>query len=62
MTDRRFMQLRILRLVIWTILMGVTSAIVGWYQPHKAVYVPCVFIVLMVPMVLLPMENKPDKI
>jgi hypothetical protein len=61
MTDRRFIQLRILRLVLWTVLMCVTSAIVGWYHPHKVVYVPCVFLALMVPAVLMPMENTPIK-
>jgi hypothetical protein len=61
MTDQRFMQLRILRAVIWTILMCVTSAIVGWYNPGKVVFVPCVFMALIVPMILLPMKNRPGK-
>jgi len=61
MTDARFLRLRLLRFVIWAILMCVTASIVGWYNPRKAVLVPCVFIALMVPMVLLPMENKPSK-
>lgn len=61
MTDRRFLQFRVLRFIIWAILMCVTSSIVGWYHPHKVVFVPCVFLAIMVPMVLLPMENKPRK-
>ncbi len=58
MTDSRFQKLRLLRFAIWAVLMAVTASIVGWYYPRKALYVPCIFIALMVPMVLVPMKNK----
>lgn len=61
MTDARFLKLRLLRLLIWTILMCVAATVVGWYHPRQAFFVPCIFLVVMVPMVLLPMKNKPDK-
>jgi sugar phosphate permease len=60
MTDSRFLKLRLLRFCIWAVLMTVTASIVGWYYPRKAFYVPCIFMALIAPMVLLPMKNKPE--
>lgn len=50
---------RLLRMALWIIAMAVTEGIVGWYWPHKAVFVPCTFLAIMVPAVLLPMQARP---
>ena len=50
---------RPLRFMLWAIAMSATGMVVGWYWPHKAVYVPCAFIAIMVPSVLLPLRPNP---
>jgi hypothetical protein len=38
--------------------MCLTIAIVGMYAPHRVVLVPCIFMAIMVPAVLLPLKPK----
>jgi len=43
-----------LRFAVWLILSATATAITGWFAPHKAVFVPGMFMAIMYPMVLMP--------
>jgi hypothetical protein len=51
-------KVRIFRFLIWALLMGIAGLITARFEPHKAVFVPGLFLVLFVPMVLIPLHNK----
>jgi hypothetical protein len=38
--------------------MCVAGGIIANFEPHKVVFVPCLFMVLFVPMVLIPVNRK----
>ena len=60
MDQKTFIRWRLIRFVVWTLAMGITSMIVGTYWPHRAVFVPCFFLCIMVPAVLIPLKPTPD--
>jgi hypothetical protein len=57
----RFLRTRFLRFAIWALAMFITCIIVGIYAPHRIVLVPCIFLAIMVPAVLIPMQPRGDK-
>jgi hypothetical protein len=63
MDQKTFNRWRYIRMVLWALAMATTASIVGMYSPRKAVFVPCFFLCIMVPAVLLPLkpvtESKP---
>lgn len=62
MTDRQFSQQRILRLVVWLVAMAVTTGWVGLHHGARpTALVPAAFLLVMVPAVLLPLENSVKK-
>jgi hypothetical protein len=48
----------IFRLLIWALLMCMASLIAADFEPHKVVFVPGLFLVLFVPIVLIPIHHK----
>ncbi len=56
--DRRFVRMRLLRAIVWMLAMFLAYVLTDFYAPKKAVLVPCVFMALFVPAVLLPMRLK----
>jgi hypothetical protein len=56
----RFLRTRFLRFALWATAMCVTCIIVGMHAPHRVALVPCVFLAIMVPAVLLPLKPKVD--
>ena len=51
-------KVRIVRFINWGVLMCAACLITTGFAPNKVVFVPCVFMVLFVPMVLVPIRNK----
>ena len=51
---------RFLRFSVWVLLMLTVCLITLDFAPHRVVLVPCHFLPLFVPMVLLPMRRKPS--
>lgn len=51
---------RVLRFTIWALLMLVASMITSKLAPHRVAFVPGMFLVLMVPMVLMPLRRESD--
>ena len=47
-----------LRFMLWAVLMAATGWVTLNFAPHRVVLVPCVFMVLFVPMVLLPLRGN----
>jgi hypothetical protein len=48
----------IFRLLIWALLMCLASLITADFEPHKVVFIRGLFLVLFVPMVLIPIHHK----
>jgi hypothetical protein len=51
-------QVRIFRFVMWALLMCIAGLITAHFAPHSVVFVPGLFMVLFVPMVLIQIHNK----
>jgi hypothetical protein len=51
-------KVRVFRFLIWALLMCIACLITADFQPHIVVFIPGFFLVLFVPMVLIPMHNK----
>jgi hypothetical protein len=51
-------KVRIFRFLIWALLMCIACLITADFQPHTVVFVAGLFLVLFVPMVLIPIHNK----
>lgn len=51
-------KVKIFRFCIWVLLMCVAGSITGLLAPHKFLFVPPLFLVLFVPMVLIPTHHK----
>lgn len=51
-------EVRIFRFCIWVFLMCVVGSITGLVAPHKFLFVPAVFMLLFVPMVLMPVHRR----
>jgi len=49
---------RIFRFIIWALLMGIAGSIAAHFAPDKVSFVPGLFLVLFVPVVLIPIRNK----
>jgi len=58
MQSQSLYPMRFFRFCVWALLMLVAVLVTVHFAPRKALFVPCVFIALMVPMVLLPLEPK----
>ena len=50
-------KVRIFRCIVWVLLMCIAGSITALFAPHKAIFVPSLFLVLFVPMVLLPINS-----
>ena len=62
MTDRQFLLQRTIRLILWMLAMALTAGWVGLHHSARsAALVPAAFLVIMVPAVLLPLENPSKK-
>jgi hypothetical protein len=59
MQDSTHSTVRFLRFSVWTLLMLTACLITLDFAPHRVSIVPCLFLPLFVPMVLLPMRRKP---
>ena len=51
-------KVRILRFLIWALLMCIACLITADFEPHTVVFVPGLFLVLFAPMVLILIHNK----
>jgi len=51
-------KVEIFRLLIWALLMCTVGLITAGFEPRKVVFVPAVFLVLFVPVVLIPAHHK----
>jgi hypothetical protein len=51
-------QVRFLRFAVWALLMLSASLFTSNVAPRRTVFVPCLFLPLMVPMVLMPFGKK----
>jgi hypothetical protein len=51
-------KVRIFRCIVWVLLMCIAGSITALFAPNKAIFVPSLFLVLFVPMVLLPIRNS----
>jgi hypothetical protein len=60
MDQKTFNRWRYIRMVLWALAMCITAIIVGNYSPRRAVFVPCFFLCIMVPAVLLPLKPATD--
>jgi hypothetical protein len=49
---------RFVRFAVWVLLMLAACLITADLAPHRTALVPCLFMVLFVPMVLLPINSK----
>ncbi len=47
-----------LRFSIWAMLNAVATATIGWFAPHRAIFVPGLFMVILYPIVLMPLPGK----
>ena len=53
-------KVRILRLLLWAMPMCMAGLITAGFEPQNVVFVPCVFLALFVPMVLLALRHTPQ--
>jgi hypothetical protein len=51
-------KVRVYRFIMWALLMCIAGLITAHFAPHKVVFVPGLFLVLFVPMVLIPTHNS----
>jgi hypothetical protein len=51
-------KVRIFRFIIWAFLMCLAGVIAAHFAPHKVVFIPGLFLLLIVPMVLIPIPDK----
>lgn len=51
-------KVRIFRFIVWALLMCVAGLITAHFAPHKVFFVPGLFLVLFVPVVLIPLHNQ----
>jgi hypothetical protein len=49
---------RFVRFAVWVLLMLTACLIANAFAPHRTAIVPCLFMALFVPMVLLPINSK----
>ena len=49
---------RFVRFAVWVLLMLTACLVTEAFAPHRRVLVPCLFMALFVPMVLLPIHSK----
>jgi hypothetical protein len=49
---------RFLRFAVWALLTFSAFLIIEIVAPHRAIFVPCLFVPLMVPMVLMPFRKS----
>jgi hypothetical protein len=49
---------RFVRFAVWMLLMLTACLITADFAPHRTALVPCLFMALFVPMVLLPLKSK----
>ena len=50
-------KLRFFRFAAWALLMFIAFLLTVDFAPHRAIFVPCLFLPLMVPMVLFPIRT-----
>jgi hypothetical protein len=60
MDQKKITRWRIIRLILWALAMCVSGLIVANYSPRRAMFVPCFFLIIMVPAVLLPLDKTAD--
>jgi hypothetical protein len=58
MQDKHSTRIRLLRFIAWALAMVATSLVMNNFAPQRVIFVPCFFMVMMVPAVLLPLESK----
>jgi hypothetical protein len=51
-------KIRFLRFAVWVLLAFSAALLTMEIAPRRTVFVPCLFLPLMVPMVLMPFEKK----
>jgi hypothetical protein len=51
-------KVRIFRFIVWALLMCIAGSIAAHFAPDKVTFVPGLFLVLFVPIVLIPIRNK----
>ncbi len=51
-------KVRMFRCIMWVLLMCTADLITAHFAPHRVVFVPVLFMVLFVPVVLIPIHHK----
>jgi hypothetical protein len=54
-------EVRVVRFCLWTLLMLAACQITAHFAPRRVRFVPCVFLPLMIPMVLMPLRKTPKQ-
>ena len=57
MVKTRLTKWRFLRMMVWLLGMLATTHVTSIYWPQRAMFVPCFFICILVPAVLLPLDK-----
>ena len=60
MDQKTLVRWRVIRMIVWVLAMSITTMVVGIYSPRRAVFVPCLFLCIMVPAVLIPLKPTPE--
>jgi hypothetical protein len=58
MQNKRAVRIRLIRFIAWALAMFGASLLMNIYAPQRMVFVPCFFMAIMMPAVLLPLKPK----